>query len=133
MNKKWKRFCNERTILILINKNTQKTPHVERFNRTLKDIITKFLTYYERKRFLPYLSKFLKSYNHRYHRMIKCSPFEAEKDENQDLVCRNLHNYYDRFKTRKPDLNIGDAFRISIEKEKFAKGCNPCLVLQKSV
>ena len=60
--------------------------------------------------------------------MVKCSPFEVEKDENQDLVCRNLHNYYDRFKTRKPDLNIGDAFRISIsiEKEKFAKGYNPC-------
>ena len=81
---------------------------MERFNRTLKDIIAKFLTYYERKQFLPYLPKFLKSYNHKYRRMIKCSPFEAEKDKNQILVRQNLHNYYVKFKTRKPNLNIGD-------------------------
>ena len=57
--------------------------------------------------------------------MIKCSPFEAEKDENQAFVRQNLHNYYDKFKHRKPNLNIGDTVRISIEKGKFAKGYDP--------
>lgn len=69
-------------------------PHVERFNRTIQNIIGKYLIEYSTARFVDIADMAVQSYNSRRHRAIKMSPLEAEKKENQDRVRLANEMYY---------------------------------------
>uniref|UniRef100_A0A158P5N7 Integrase catalytic domain-containing protein n=1 Tax=Tetranychus urticae TaxID=32264 RepID=A0A158P5N7_TETUR len=47
---------------------------VERFNRTLRTRIYRYLHYYNTRRYIDDLQKIVKSYNNSYHRTIQMSP-----------------------------------------------------------
>ncbi|GIY77274.1 putative uncharacterized transposon-derived protein F54H12.3 [Caerostris darwini] len=68
-----------------------KSAIAERFNKTIKEKITKYMHANNAKKYIDVLPKLLKNYNNSYHRSIKMTPVEASKQENEPLVYKNLY------------------------------------------
>ena len=99
-----------------------KAGTVERFQRTIQSLITKFQKHNNTKSFIKQLPLILKSYNSRYHRIIKMSPRDAEKIENRFKLRANLRLYYNRAVTKQSRFSIGDKVRVQRQQGKFARG-----------
>lgn len=100
--------------------------HIERFNRTIESLISQYLTENETRRYINKLHLLLRSYNNRYHRIIRCTPNEADKPENRFKVNYALSIYYEKKSRRKkkaqPKYNVGMFVRIKRPKELIRKG-----------
>lgn len=119
-------------------------PHVERINRTLQSIIGKYLTEYATARFVDIVDAAVESYNSRRHRIIKMTPVQAERPENQDKVREALEEYYRKIiykrldnkrsaatqsrslqRSRKIKFAVGDLVRKVIKRSKFFRAFHP--------
>lgn len=84
---------------------------VERFNRTLKGKMWKYLTSVNSPRYVNVIQDLVQSYNLSYHSSIKMTPTEVCKD-NEKAVFNTLY----KMKPQKPvtfKFNVGDTERIS--------------------
>ena len=84
-----------------------KAGTVERFQRSLQSLIAKYQRHNNTKRFISELPLIVKTYNSRYHRTIRMSPANADKDSNRPAVRRALKRYYGRVAEKSPTLKIG--------------------------
>ena len=123
-NREFKAFCNGSNIKLFHNETSLHAAHVERFNRTIQNIIYKYLETNRSQRYVHNLQELVRSYNTRKHRMIGMSPQEAEKDENHVKVRFQLSKYYSKFQKRKPQLAVGTLVRVALSKNKFSRGYN---------
>ena len=55
-NKIFREYCRQNDILLIHSENLTHAPFVERFNRTLKNIMFKYMTHYETDRYIDALS-----------------------------------------------------------------------------
>jgi hypothetical protein len=124
----FKRFCEEKRILILPTKSKLKACIAERFIRTLKSKMWRLFTFHsEEKRKFPknitkYLKALLDSYNNSYHRTIKTTPNSVNR-RNEQKIRKLMYDKKDiliKFK-----FKVGDYVRRAIEKELFTKGYIP--------
>ena len=99
----------------------QKAAHVERFNRTLKRLIYNYLTHSASKRYLDVLPQLMSTYNNRYHRIIKMSPFQADQEKNRKRVLANLAPLYHQDK-KNPSYTVGTLVRVKRAKRYFQRG-----------
>jgi hypothetical protein len=101
--------------------DTIKAACVERFNRTLKTRMFRYLTHRNTNKWIDVLSDLLKSYNSSFHRTIGMAPYDVTKT-NEDEISKRMY-------PAKPKLvwkyNIGDKVRISKFKHIFEKGYLP--------
>jgi Integrase core domain len=102
-----------------------KASIAERFNRTLKGRVWKYLTYKQSHRYIDVLQDIVHSYNNTYHRSIKMTPTEASDPANTKQVWQNL--YGKRVRHIPPSrirfkYKLGDYVRISEERDVFRKG-----------
>lgn len=95
-----------------------KAAVVERFNRTLKTRMWRYLTHNNTYRYIDVLGKLLDSYNHSKHRSINMSPLEVN-ESNSFKVWKNL--YGKKEKVIKPKLSVNDFVRISKSKGHLKK------------
>lgn len=95
---------------------------VERFHRTLKDMINKYFTEHQTHRYIDNLQTFINTYNNKKHSTLKMSPNEASKPENYNLAFDNQYGKQE-FISQKSDaiFKVGDFVRISRTKNKFEK------------
>ena len=107
---------------------TSRDPNVkasvaERYNRTLKTRIWKYMTKNNSNRYIDDLQKIVTGINHSFHRMIKMRPVDVcTKNENE--VWQNL--YGDTVKRSKDfKFSVADKVRISKYKHVFEKGYLP--------
>ena len=98
-----------------------KSSIVERFNRTLRNLSSRYLTANNTKRYVDDLDALLENYNSRYHRSIKMTPNEASKPENSGKVYSNLYPIESSL-PKKQKFKVGDFVRISKDKGKFRRG-----------
>ena len=70
--------------------NEGKAVVIERFNRTLKNIMWKFVTTNNTRFYLAALDQMVKNYNEKVHSTIKMTPKEASKDINRGKVYFNI-------------------------------------------
>ena len=98
-----------------------KAAVVERFNRTLKTRMWKYFTFKGTHRYIDVLVDLIYSYNNSFHRTIKMTPSEVNK-ENEAVILKS--NYIQK---KEPIwlLNIGDKVRISKARRQFKKGYLP--------
>jgi hypothetical protein len=102
-----------------------KASIAERFNRTLKTRMWKYLTHTGGNRYVDVLPDIVHSYNNTYHRSIKMTPTEASRPENTKRVWQNLYGKRVRHipESRiKFKYQLGDFVRISEERDVFRKG-----------
>lgn len=109
-----------------INHFTTKNPDVkaavvERFNRTLKTRMWRYLHYMDTFRYYDVLQDLVEAYNNSYHRTIRMKPNDVN-DNNILKVYQNIQKNYSNVKLKKPKLKIGDYVRLAKEKGTFEKG-----------
>jgi len=124
-NKEFINFCRKSKIKFFHNYTSVHAAYIERFNRTFQNMLYKYLSEYETKRYLDVLDDILTSYNNRYHRMIGMSPNEAEDEKNQMAVALAMEKYRSKLRLNvghKPKFKIGQMVRIALQKTVFHRG-----------
>jgi transposase InsO family protein len=121
-------FLRERNIKIIHPFSETKAPHIERFNRTIQDLIYRYMTENETFRYIDILDKLLETYNNRGHRTLKyLTPNEAEDESNHQKVANALNEYYTKFvqlNKQKPKYTVGQTVRIKTLPNRFDRGYN---------
>lgn len=99
---------------------------VERFNRSLKEMMYRKFTEVGNYNWVNILNSLLKQYNYRRHRTIGMAPIEVNR-RNEIMVRRNIDRNRQKYKTsdKKVQFKIGDKVRISKYKKVFDKGYLP--------
>lgn len=132
----FRNYCEEFNISLIFSTSNYKASLVERSQRTLKGIMYKFMNMhrnnymYNTNRYIDKLDAIVKTYNSKINRTIKMSPNDAYKDENYNMVMKNLELYYSKaLENRKnPRYKLGDMVRIYIITKGgnvFRKGYKP--------
>lgn len=126
-NKEFINFCRQNNIRFFHNFTSVHAAFVERFNRTFQNMLYKYLSEFETKRYLDVLEDILASYNARYHRMIGMSPNDAEDEKNHLNVALAMEKYHSKSKlggNRHPKFKVGQLVRIALQKTVFHRGYN---------
>ena len=98
--------------------NTEgKSVIAERFIRTLKNKVYKYMTSISKNMYIDKLDDIVKKYNNTYHTSIKMKP--ADVEDNTYIDFRKEVN------DKNPKFKVGDHVRISKYKNIFAKGYMP--------
>ena len=122
-NKQFENFCKQLNILYVNPESQTHAAYIERFNRTLQQLIYKYMSENETNTFIKVLPDLVKTYNHRIHRMIQTTPYIAETDSNVALKIRLLASKNnEKIKKVKPKFKVNDYVRISKQKTKFSRG-----------
>lgn len=95
-----------------------KAACVERFNRTLKTRLFRYLTHHHTNRWVDVLDSFVESYNNSFHRTIGMAPNEVTLDNSQQVAER----MYPAKTVPRWKFELGDKVRIVKYKNIFAKG-----------
>lgn len=107
----------------------KKAAVVERFNRTLKTRMFRYLTSKNAKRYIDVLQQLVDSYNKSFHRSIGMAPNDVRKEHERHIWYR-LYGAADkllrqRLKSSKNVPQAGEVVRISRWKGTFEKGYAP--------
>jgi hypothetical protein len=94
--------------------NEGKAVVVERFNRTLKQIMWKKFTINGNQKWVKILPEIVEYYNNKIHSSIKMTPNEASKNPEKLTLISTNNNYENEFTLRKktPKFKIGNKVRI---------------------
>lgn len=119
VNSKFKQFCEENNIHQYFTNSPIKCSQCERLVRTLFNLISKYLTHHNTRRFIHKLNDFEFIYNNSFHRSIQRTPASVSK-ENHWEVFDALYNKVP--KKKKPTLSVGDVVLRVRDKPLFTKG-----------
>ena len=64
---------------------------VERWNKTIKTDMWKYFTANNSYKYIDILPALVEKYNNSYHHSIKCTPIEAQKLANREMIFTNLY------------------------------------------
>ena len=98
-----------------------KAALVERFNRTIKSRLFRYMTHRHTNRWIDVLDDVVKSYNRSRHRSVDVAPIDVSS-ENEDEIARRQYPPKPLLKYR---YEIGDRVRIAKYKHVFQKGYLP--------
>jgi hypothetical protein len=124
-----KDYLTEKNIEIFVAKTKNKASVIERFNRTLKEMLHRYFTFMKEevkttnlhtKRYIDVLPKIMLNYNNKFHRSIKMSPNMVTK-ANENIVFKNLYSPSD-INSIELKFKKGQFVRIVKEKSIFDKG-----------
>lgn len=110
----------ENNVVLFHNHSELKAAMVERFNRTLMQRISKYLTYEKTNRFIDKLQDFVNSYNNSVHRIIGQSPASVDSYNAMNVWMKTYGK--GESKTWKAKLKEGAFVRCKIVKPDFSKG-----------
>ena len=111
------RFCNKNGIQIYSTRSDTKSAVAERYIRTLKSIIFRYLHEHDTKRYIDHLDKFVSIINNRINRMTKLAPIAVSQKGVPYLVslCSSVP-------LQQPKFKVGDRVRVRRKIETFHRG-----------
>ena len=104
-----------------------KAAVVERFNRTIKGRLYRFMTHMNSKTYLNHLQDLVVNYNSTFHRSIGTKP-RLVTVKTQDAVYNRLYGkkFQERMTKRTtPKFKVGDYVRVTTERKTFQRGFLP--------
>ena len=116
-NASFKKWLQGNDIVMYSANNEGKSVVAERFIRTLKNKIYKYMTSISKNVYIDKLNDIVNEYNNTYHTTIKMKPIDV-KDNTYINIDKEVNNKVPKFK-------VGDRVRISKYKNIFAKGYTP--------
>ena len=112
-----KKWLQDNDVVMYSTNNEGKSVVAERFIRTLKSKIYKYMTSISKNVYIDKLNAIVNKYNNTYHTAIKMKPIDVK--DNTYINTNKEINYKD------PQFKVGDYVRISKYKNIFAKGYMP--------
>ena len=116
-NNSFQKWLKDNDIEMYPTNNEGKSVVAERFIRTLKTKIYKYMTAISKNVYIDKLDDIVNEYNNTYHRTIKMKPVDVKNntyiDSNKEVNDKD------------PKFKVGDHVRISKYKNIFAKGYTP--------
>ena len=116
-NRSVKSWLQDNDITIYSTHNEGKSVVAEKFIRTLKNKIYKYVTSISKNEYIHKLDDIVDEYNNTYHRTIKMKPIDV-KDNTYININKEVNDNDPKFK-------VGDHVRVSKYKNIFAKGYTP--------
>ena len=116
-NKVFKKWLSDNDIIMYSTYNEGKSVVAERFIRTLKNTLHKYMTATGKNVYYDVLDDVVSKYNNTKHSTIKMKPIDVKNDNKRVYI--DEHNEKDR------RFKVGDRVRISKFKNIFAKGYTP--------
>ena len=113
-NASFKKWLQDNDIAMYSTNNEGKSVVAERFIRTLKSKIYKYMTSISKNVYIDKLDDIVNEYNNTYHTTIKMKPIDV-KDNTYINTDKEINN-------KDPKFKVGDRVRISNYKNIFAKG-----------
>ena len=112
-----------------------KAAIVERFNRTLKEMIWRYFTWTNTRKWVTnsqgedMLAKFVNAYNHRLHTTLGMSPLQAMKHDQNELYDSTIGKHLKRKQRKRLERDysnkVGDFVLVNTAKKMFEKGVAP--------
>ena len=121
-NKDFERWIKEKGIIMYSTYGESESVVVERFIKTLKDMLTKEFTIQNSRDWVKLMPDILEIYNNKVHKTIGMSPIDASNPEYEVIAYLNMYPKKDRQKAKKSKFKVGDQVRISRVKGTFEKG-----------
>ena len=116
LSKEMQQFFKDNNVKIYHTNSHLKSVVIERFNRSLRELMMKHFTKNNNTVWYNILSKLIKIYNNRYHSTIKMKPIQVNKS-NEKYIKEKIYTYD---KTSKiPKFKINDLVRISLKRRDF--------------
>lgn len=106
---------------ITTTRTERKAWIAERYNRTLKTRLHKYMTQQNTKRWLEVLPRIVSAINHSLHRSIKRRPVDVTA-ANQNQVWHTLYGDGRKMKPVQLEFEAGDRVRVARSKPTFEKG-----------
>ena len=94
---------------------------VERFNRTIRDKITKYMKTYKTFDWFDVIPKLLSNYNNTVHSTIKLKPAKVTNKDFGEIRTRIINKHEEGYEDYN-SFNVGDRVRVLKDKSAFAKG-----------
>ena len=116
-NISFKKWLKDNDIEMHSTNNEGKSAIAERFIRTLKNKIYKYMTSISKNVYIDKLDDIVRKYNNTYHRSIKMRPVDVKDNTYID--------FKKEVNDKDPKFKVGDHVRISKCKNIFAKGYMP--------
>jgi len=119
-NAEFKKLMTDNKIELILT--LRHAPMVERLNRTLKEMLNKYLQSTGTKTITNVLPKILHNYNSSYHKTIGMPPNDVN-EKNQGEVYQNILGHA---KIKKhEELKVGDKVRVQLKRKAHDKGYKP--------
>ena len=113
LSKEMQQFFKDNNVKIYHTNSHLKAVVIERFNRSLRELMMKEFVKNNNTVWYNILPKLIKIYNNRYHNTIKMKPIQVNKS-NEKYIKENIYAYN---KTSKiPKFKINDLVRISLKR-----------------
>ena len=124
-NQHVKRVLAANNVTLYSTENEEKSTVVERWNRTMKNIIWKYFTANNTQKYIDVLRGMVEKYNSKYHRLIKLKPADARKPADYKHIHNALYAKVNVRKATPPRFRVGDTVRILRKKGSFENGFTP--------
>lgn len=123
LNRDFRKFLADKNVTFFQTHNVEtKAALVERFNRTLKNKMFKYLTANNTRKYIDVLDKLVESYNRSVHRTLGMRPIDVSAADVEDVWQKQ---YGKIGSAQRPKLTVGDAVRIVNVKSRLDKGYLP--------
>ena len=116
LSKEMQQFFKDNNVKIYHTNSHLKAVVIERFNRSLRELMMKEFVKNNNTVWYNTLSKLIKIYNNRYHNTIKMKPIQVNKN-NEKYIKENIYTYDRTIKN--PKFKINDLVRISLKTRKI--------------
>ena len=107
---------------LYLTDNKEKSCAVERWNKTMKEKLFKYLTANPTRKYLHVIDEIVSDYNSTRRSSIKITPVAASVKKNESLAWMNLHS---QSMPAKFKFKVGDRVRITKKKNIFEKSFTP--------
>ena len=115
-SKEMLKFFEVNNVKIYYTYSNLKAVVIERFNRSLRELMIKEFVKNNNTVWYDLLPKLIKTYNNRYHRTIKMKPIDVDK-LNEKHIKNTIYNY--NITNKIPKYKINDLVRISLKRREL--------------
>ena len=115
-SKEMLKFFEDNNVKIYHTYSNLKAVIIERFNRSLRELMMKEFVKNNNTVWYNILPKLIKIYNNRYHHTIKMKPIDVNKS-NEKYIKNTVYNY--DITNKKPKFKINDLVRISLKRREL--------------
>ena len=114
-SKEMLKFFEDYNIKIYYTHSNLKAVVIERFNRSLRELMMKSFVKSNNTVWYNILPELMKTYNNRYHHTIKMKPIDVNKSNEKHI--KMIHNY--NIIDKKPKYKVNDLVRISLKRRQL--------------